>query len=140
MAGDFVWSTDQENYSSSDEFETREAAVADAVAELAGGERSRFWTGRKRPPNVAASFDVNDVLEHLSLRAADEDPSGDYSSDWPGNPKKGGESETALRRATDAFNDAIDAWVEKHDTPTWFTVDEIEEHATPDAGEKPVTA
>lgn len=132
MTERWSYSRDEEHFNGGDDCATRDEAINEAVAEGVVEPGCRFWVGRSVPPGVEAVFSVDDVLNHLSNRVADDDCSGDYGENWPVGQVEGSVAHEELDEIVGKFNDAIDEWVAKHDPPTWFKVVDVEEHRMPE--------
>lgn len=132
-AGKFVYSFDEERFESF-EFETREEALAEALAEARGNEDdapAHVWTGVSVSPDVGCSLDPDEILEHLAGRAADDTLGSEYGEDWP-SPSD--EAAAELAKIVEEFNGRVDAWVKAKCPPTWFGVEQVQRHDVPARG------
>lgn len=120
----FVYSTNEESFHS-DEFATRDEAVAEAIAVEGDGEPIRVWTGVKRPLRFSDFWPSWYWLQDLLQECAAEEV-GDVSDHWL-RAKLPDEAEAELR-------ELVDAWATKHRLhPEFFGVDDVLQHGPLDA-------
>lgn len=107
---------DSEHYHGA--YDTRELAAQAAFAE--DPTATKAWVGQLRRPAPPESF-INgaDTIEAI---ATQDDYCGEFADDWPSCTQ---EQEDDL---TQAMQDAVKAWVERHKLEPWhLIVDDIEE-------------
>lgn len=123
-------STDEEMWTSSAEFATREEAIAHGPDEEGIQPGTRYFVGKK-----AEILDVQDstlcsadsFLERLA-DIAFEQVGDDLADGWPSGPSKEAKAELEQDMAK-----VLRAWIEKHGlTPSFFTIRGTSNHAEPD--------
>ena len=127
MRAEFYWTTNEERYGSGP-FDSREAAVADALAELGVGDAGRgFWTAQQSQPSVRQfSPDAESIIENIGMQAYDM--AGKCAADWPGHFDREGEAEKKLQSA---LEDLVCGWLEDHDPPGFWIAVEVQDHEVP---------
>ena len=113
----YSYSTDGEHYY--DEFDSRESALAEAVATY-GDEYKTIWTGKCVTPDRTPDADA--LIEQVALHATEE--TGDWSEGYLEHiPRE------AIEDLQQQLQSLWDAWEEKHGlAPTWYNIEFTEEH------------
>jgi hypothetical protein len=128
-------STDEEMWSSTSEFATREEAIAHGPDEDGLEPGATYWVGRYWVGRKASVIDVKDsslfsadsFIETLGMLAFDQ-VDLDLSDGWPDDPGK--EAKAELERDVAKV---MRAWIEKHDlSPSFFTIRDTSDHTEPD--------
>lgn len=131
----WAYSSDEEHYTG--ECDSREAAIAQAIAEEIVEPGEQFWVGECDPPTVWIDLDADDCIERMVSAVSDDGPDG-YGEDWPDIPAKGSPERAELDAILTTFNNAVLAWIEKHRKPTWFVVKAAERYVMPEPSASPV--
>lgn len=119
LAG-WSWSDDEERWSGSDRFETREAAIAEAIETLDGGQK--FWTGLAVPVSVESTADA--------LLGNAEDTVGQWLYDNVGEDFA--DEFAPSKEQLDDLTSVVRGWLTKHGlTPKVWTVEHVQRHAVP---------
>lgn len=104
---DETWSRDDESFH------------CDSLGELVDTYRDDLevgqvvYVGEKSPPDPAAFFDADDLIERLNEQAYDAH--GECAEDWP----------EVTKAAKDEFNDFLAAWIAKHCPARFYAVTNI---------------
>ena len=115
----YSYSTNQENYHG--DFETREAALAEAYALYPGVP---VWTGENSKKEAADFIDVSDLFENAQCQAEDE--CGEAAEDWlPVHFKKELERKAELR-------EIIGKFMQEHWPVNFWAVEAVQEHQPQD--------
>lgn len=121
----FVASSDEEHFSSSDVYATREEAIKSYPEDAGLDEMETFYVGRVVPfePHVSA----DNILQGLVEEAYDS--VGDPADGWLKNVK--GEQEDEL---TNQLTSVVNNWLIRHGhKPTFFKVEDVESYEVPDS-------
>lgn len=119
----FVASTDEEHFSSSDVYATREEAIKSYPEDAGLDEMETFWVGKIVPfePQVSADNILQGIVEEAY------DSVGDSADGWLKNVK--GDQEDEL---TQQFTNVLNNWLVRHGyKPTFFKVEEVESYEAP---------
>jgi hypothetical protein len=111
----YSWSRNEESFTG--DFETREAALADAQEN--NPERSVFWTGENHKKSAIDFVDVGNLFEDMQMAA--DDVAGEASEDWLPSWRVQTEKQNELAEIIAKFVD--ENWPAK-----FFSVDEIQKH------------
>lgn len=138
-----VWmvSDDQERWSTDEEFDTREEAIAWGIEEFRAEGCARFWVGKKAPylaVGVGEALACDLLERHLSDDsfefAGDEATEGWPShSMWPGRNPDG--TKKPLEKIEQELADRLQAvvdWYLTQDPPSFCGLEAVEEVEIPD--------
>jgi hypothetical protein len=125
VSEDWHWTTDEGRYDSC-AFPSREDAIAEAREYL--DPEDGFWTGR------AVQFTAADfmICPIVTLETCGEEAAeivGEVAKDWPtalGYRSK--QESPAVKELGDALSKVLQDWLDKHDPPTFFRVEDVQEH------------
>lgn len=134
MSDEEKWS-----YSSNEEdfhgyCDSREDAIAEAIAEEIVDDGCVFWIGKNRRPVASVGLTPDAVIEMVSSRL-DDDGRPECGEEWPDFPARGTPYRDEMQAIIDRFDREIAACVEKHNPPEWWLVEEIEKCVMPEKGE-----
>jgi hypothetical protein len=124
---EWLASTDEEHWSCSVSFATREAAIVAGPAELDLQPGERFFVGLKAAPKTAGRDWADEMCEAIALDACDEVDS-DLVGLWP-NP-----TTEQRQELTAEVQRLLDAWLARHQNlrPGFFLIDDVTEHEAPE--------
>ncbi len=125
----FVASTDEEQFSSSDVYATREEAIKCFPEDAGLDEMDTFYVGKivEFVPHVSA----DNILQGLVEEAWDS--VGDPADGWLKNVK--GDHEDEL---TEQLTNTVNNWLIRHGhVPTFFKVEAVESYEVPDTPQRP---
>lgn len=120
MSGIWVASTNEENFSCSEEYSSKEEALEKAPIDLALDPGGRFYIGKKRSFDVGV-LDSDTYLEQLTGQSEDE--LGDWSDDWVGGLFRDSE----LKEFIEKKGEEIRNYIMEKNEPSFFLVDDAEE-------------
>ena len=130
--GKWLVSDSDESWSATDEFDTKEAAVAGVLSVLDHLEAGdTFWVGRIAPPTTVR-IHASLIIERAQEEVDDNEEGGPWSEDWLADVAA--EHETELDKE---LNGVWLAWLARYGySPPWFTVEAITAHEVPTAPER----
>lgn len=121
----YLISTNEENWTCSAEYATREEAVAAAAHELDLLTGERFYSGVKGPPTLVTP-NAEHAIDEVTNTTCEHD--GTPAEDWIENPsvKEVGALQTLL-------DEAWAKWLEMfpNHKPEWWMVTDIQDHRAP---------
>lgn len=124
-----VWlaSTDEEWWSSHEEYGSREEAIAGGPEALGLDPGDSYWVGIKGIPRPA-EIDAGDVIEQMALDMSDsEEGGGDAGEDWLAHVTK--EEKDQLE---ESLNVVWRKWLKDNELlPEWFVIHNVTKHEVP---------
>ncbi|MFA4971585.1 MAG: hypothetical protein WC683_03150 [bacterium] len=126
------WASDSEESFSCGPFDTREEAMAAAVAEFDLEPGDNFWTCEADYTTETYPPVADRVIEDAQERACDDTLGADWVETWLDDVPRGEmEDLDAMLEAT------WNTWLDKYNLrPQWFTSCKVQAHKVPE-GEKP---
>ena len=123
MKNTYCYSLDNETFTG--EFDSREEALAAAMASVENQSGNKVFTGRNGRPPEASEFlpDPEDITETMAVRACDA--YGEHAEDWLSRLTK--DQEDRIQ----AHLNAIAQVIQDSEAPTFWNIEDIEHHQVP---------
>lgn len=127
-------STDEERFYTTDEYSSREEAVAHYPSDGDLEPGQRFWTGLRRDVLDGIRVDGGHVIEVVRDELYEQ--AGDASEDWLETQSrwhpKGTVTPDQVKDLTKRLTGAFRSWLDDHGhAPQFFVVEHIESHTAP---------
>jgi hypothetical protein len=122
----WVYSRFEEDYSNSEEYDTKEEAIESAIEEYLDSDVEGFFVGKVKPYVLDENIvDIERILEQVSGNVYDD--MGEFAECYLHDVKR--EHEDELERE---INEVFHKWIEKYNyQPTFFEVVDIENVSMP---------
>ena len=133
MANKWIGSTDEERWSSREEYDTKDEAIAEYPEEAGLDEGQPFYVGRVvpavmlLPEMVLYAIDIDSIVERLQETAYEA--VGEVAEDW--NPVKDPAEAQNLRHV---LTRALETWfaAKAERLPKFFQIQDVTDHIAPD--------